>query len=302
MHYLDIKFGMSVGHVITNEEDKAKIINKLARFLKKNNTITTSEQMNVLSKSMTYARYVIDSPIVHLMLCIINRVKMTLFIYENHVIYSPIMFDDELYLTETIFVGHFNECFYIITDVINIKEQNLNAKFKRINYILRNLYHPTEFLDAYNLIFIDYVNPHYLFSLCTDYYDKCIYIKNANITKVVLTDNNNSCHILCQTIITLYREFLSNYCNKYNHKVGKQKGHSETVSLRMYKTDKPDIYDLFSLNKDQYYGIADVSTLEISAYIISIFPPKYVFIITDFVFNDKYMRWCPAIIYRRLTY
>jgi hypothetical protein len=70
----------------------------------------------------------------------------------------------------------------------------------------------------------------------------------------------------------------------------------------MYKTDKPDIYDLFSLNKDQYYGIADVSTLEISAYIISIFPPKYVFIITDFVFNDKYMRWCPAIIYRRLTY
>ena len=306
MHYLDIKFGNGVGHMITDEKAKHVILSKLDSIIKTDtktqyNNKKESKKFDINSKHI-YARYVWNTPTVYLMLYMYNGNLLTLFVYNGYIIYSPIKFEKELYSATnfTIFVGAFNKGFYIITDIIEPREKyiTINSKFKRINYILRELYHPIINLDTHKLIFIDYVDQHYIYSLCSDYYSKCEYIKDILVENIMIIDYSNDVITMTakiDTINKIFTTFLSKYLmhnsciiNKINNVVPR------IITLRMYKSEKPDIYHLYDLKKEQYYGIADIPTLEISAYVISIFPPKYVYIITDFIFNDKYSRWRPV--------
>lgn len=313
MHYLDIKFGKSVGHLILDEQFKHLILNKLDTILKKEAMLSLSDKdMNkktksplVTSNKSVYTRYIIPGPKVYLLLCIINNIKLTLFIYDNYIIYSHILFDKKLYALDSyiLFTGNFNNNYYIINDISLNNTSSSNsvsptAKFKQINTILRNLYYPIPDLDTHDLVFIDFVDKYYLFSLCTDYYEQCFYTKNMKIDEVIIKDFNNN------TTGIFKLDFIINYFIIKNKPETPKYELSKTninipisfigiIKLKMYKTDKPDIYHLYSLDNKVYYGIADIPTMEISAYVISIFPPKYVFIITSFIFDEKYKRWRP---------
>jgi hypothetical protein len=293
MQYKNIKFGNNVGHMIVDDKTKIYILGILASVLKKNDNVKPG-----LVANKTYARYVFNTPKVYLLLYINNAKKLPLFIYENNVIYSPIKFSPELYNSDTplVFSGYFNKEYYIIDDII-IKEKNINTRFKRINYILRNLYFPIGMIDTHKMVFIDYVDQHYIYSLCADYYKKCSYIYDADITHIELIDfcTGIKHKYAIITITKYFEDLLAKFSSNNIYKeIAHGGSNGSIVQLKMYKSDKPDIYHLYDIRDMSYYGIADIPTLEISAYVISIFPPKYVFIITYFVFNEKYSRWRPV--------
>ena len=295
--YSDIKLGMSIGHIIIDSimiaDIRATLKCNYDKILSTGLKTKSSLSLKTLIEKKCYITYDYNSQHILLFLLKYKNNNLTLFIYNDIIVFVSYNFSEELYIDKgTLFKGIFNNNYYIITDICI--PAPINIKLKRINHIIKNLFKAMPGIDTHYIKLTDYVSSNYIYSLCTNYADSCDYIKNLSIENLLIVNLNDTVSILnIKDCIISYTKFLTQNIKNYVSINNSLIDIKSIISMKMYKTEKPDIYLLYYI--DVYIGIADVPSLEISAFIKSIFPPLYIFINVKCVFITKNGRWRPII-------
>ena len=285
--YVDIKFGNSVGHQITDPIITKTLITKIYSIayiarenaLKKNDII----QLKKFRYLVSYDHKNITKAILYIVKY--NNVNLSIYIYNSNVVIVNYNFTPDCYTNEGIILygelyhGKNSTYYFIINDLH--KTNDLITKLKILNDFIRYKYEIDEF-DTHIITLSEYVDYPYIKSLCNDYLINHKYLCPTTIIGLKFRYNDiiyKHNYLYENKPITRHIHILSEFKTDISY------------IIKMCKSDKPDIYNMYYNNN--LVGIADIPDLPTSTFVHSMFPPMYQYIYLYCKYNIINNRWIP---------
>lgn len=311
---LPLSFCSQIAHNVVNNESKELIIKKIKKYEidinHKRAYILNNKSIYFLEKTQHIISIKSSGTNYYLFLTNINNINYCFYIDRKikdgytypRIISVKYSFDDIIF-KDTLIDGELvkhkenpNEWMFLISDLMILNGEKINyniiKRFNNLYEILKNNYKVNKDIDICPLVvkkLFLYKDYDYLitqFIPCLKYKTNGLYFNSLN------TKHANQLYIFNKTTNSQIKDKKFNKIVNNSNKFGKSDNINKNTFkiLKIKKTDKPDVYNLFCKNRNSEYkyGIACISKLNISKFVKQILKEKlYAYVNCQYNINFK---------------
>ena len=307
-NFKEVKYLDSVGHVVIQQQMKNNILKRLEEWYGLNLSqscdkyfcFMNQDDINELLDYNYLCSYNIKSRKIFLYLTIYSGINFTFYIDKHEIISVKHRFSKDLYEKDTLFEGELVPGYTLLSDIIIYQGEKTAGKsglekIKLLNTTIDKKYVPDVILDVSKVVVKDFVHYSQLESFWEDYKKTLPYKNKINGLIFRPTDkttrnivlNENKCNISVE-------KAKKDIQQKITEKIDTNK--FKTVCFKMYKTKKPDVYQLFLLDKknkkELLYDIASIPDIITSKKIKKMIG-KHKYLMVNCKYDTLFKRWKP---------